>query len=146
MKGKPFGGRRRAVSLLAVISAATVASVMAGPVSASAAPVRPRTAAPAAVRPADAESCAGDTCMYLSNPSGGDPSTVFVNAWAYDSPFYGYFILTGPDGIHLKSNTTTWYAGGAHYTFKNVLAIVGRYCATGYSGGASEGAVCNQVN
>jgi hypothetical protein len=146
MKGKLLAWRRRAVPLLAVASAAIAASVLAGP--ASAAPVRQQTTTPAAVRPADAQSCGGNTCMYLSYPTGipgNSGVTVYVNAWAYHNPFYGYFILTGPDGIRLKSSTTTWYAGGAHYTFSNVKAVAGVYCATGYSGSASEGSACNYV-
>jgi hypothetical protein len=94
------------------------------------------------VVPLSAEGCAGDTCMYLSNPSGG---YVSIKGWPYNVGFYGYFRLTGPGGFKEDSPTASYPAGGAGYTFTDVPATVGQWCVTGFSGTINEGEPCESI-
>jgi hypothetical protein len=68
-----------------------------------------------------------------------------VKGWPYDVGFYGYFRLTGPDGLSKDSPTASYTAGGAGYTFTKIEAVVGKYCITGFSGTINEGEPCESV-
>lgn len=95
------------------------------------------------VQPYAAQGCSVNTCMYLSTPSGG---TVFIQGWAYNTSFYGYFRFTTPSGT-FYSATQTWLGGKENYAqVSNVLAIVGQYCVTGFtSAGSNLGTACENV-
>lgn len=95
------------------------------------------------IQPYAAQGCSVNTCMYLSTPSGG---TVFVQGWAYNTNFYGYFRLTAPSGTYYSA-TLTWLGGKGNYAqWSGVPAIVGQYCVSGFtSGGVSEGTACESV-
>lgn len=95
------------------------------------------------IQPYAAQGCSGDTCIYLSTPSGG---TVYVQGWAYSTDFYGYFRLTTPSGTYY-SGTHTWLGGKGNWIeWSGLSAIVGQYCVTGFtSGGVSEGTACESV-
>jgi hypothetical protein len=149
---KLLRGRRRAVlTLSSIIGLISIAALTAMAAPAGAATQAPATAAHHSLRapdklvrngPDDAQGCSIDTCMYLSTPSNGH---VYINAWAYDQSFYGYFVLTGPNGLKKTSPTETWYAGGAHYTWSNIPAVVGQYCVQGKSGSLNEGKPCENI-
>jgi hypothetical protein len=94
-----------------------------------------------AVSPPSAQTCAGDVCMFLSNPSGG---FVTVQGWAYYQGFYGHFTLVAPGGTQ-NSISYSWPAGGSIRAGFSARAIVGNYSVTGWSGSINEGTVCNRV-
>jgi hypothetical protein len=95
------------------------------------------------IQPYSAQSCSGNTCMFLSTPLGG---TVTVQGWAYGTSFYGYFYLTAPSGTYYSATKTWLGAMGNWAQWSNIPAIVGQYCVTGYSStGIFEGTVCNSV-
>ncbi|HEY4898704.1 MAG TPA: hypothetical protein VIH79_03180, partial [Candidatus Nanopelagicaceae bacterium] len=95
------------------------------------------------IQPYSAQSCSGNTCMFLSTPSGG---AVTVQGWAYGTSFYGYFYLTAPSGTYY-SPTQTWLGGKGNWAqWPGIAAIAGQYCVTGYSStNIFEGTVCNSV-
>lgn len=95
------------------------------------------------IQPYAAQGCHANTCMYLSTPSGG---TVYIQGWAYDTSFYGYFRFTTPSGT-FYSATQTWFGGRGNYAqVSNIPAIVGQYCVTGFtSTGSSQGTACEYV-
>lgn len=95
------------------------------------------------IQPLAAQGCSGDSCIYLSTPSGG---TVFTQSWAYDTTFYGYFRVSTPSG-YITSPTQTWLAGkGNYFQVNGISAIVGQYCSTAYtSSGSSLGTACENV-
>jgi len=104
---------------------------------ASAAPIAPASG----VIPLSSQGCGGNTCIKLSNPSGGN---VTIEGWAHSTGFYGYFHLSGPDGLSENSGSASWTAGGAGAYF-TVPATVGQYCMTGHSGSINEGTACESV-
>ena len=117
------------VGCAAVLGLGGVAAAM--PASAATAPA---VHAPAAVvKPLASSGCSGDVCISLTTPSGGK---VTVRIWAYNTTFYGYFLLTGPDGLDKTSPDNTNHAGGAGHSW-TVSAVVGRYCGSAVS--TSEG-------
>lgn len=129
--------------LLVSASTLTIAMMMsiAAPSVSQAAPLG---VAPAAlIQPYAAQGCSVDTCMYLSSPSGG---TVLIQSWAYNTNFYGYFVLSAPSGTYYSA-TQTWLGGKGNYAlWSGVPAIVGQYCVTGYtSTGTFEGTACESV-
>lgn len=81
--------------------------------------------------------------MYLSTPASG---TVYIQGWAYDTSFYGYFRFRTPSGT-FYSATQTWLGGKGNYAqVSNVPAIVGQYCVTGFTNtGNSLGTACENV-
>jgi hypothetical protein len=81
--------------------------------------------------------------MYLSTPSNGK---AYIRAWAYNSSFYGYFIVTGPS-LYTGSGTATWPAGGTNYNTGNFNAVVGKYCVQGidYSTEKVIGSPCESI-
>jgi hypothetical protein len=105
--------------------------------------VQPGTITTPSIQPYAAQGCSVNTCMYLATPSAG---TVFVQGWAYNTSFYGYFRLTAPSGTYYSS-TQTWLGGKGNYIqWSGVPAIVGQYCVTGFtSGGTSQGTACERV-
>lgn len=125
------------------VTALTIAIVMsiAAPSPSQAAPLG--TTSAASIQPYAAQGCSGDTCMYLSSPSGG---TVLVQSWAYSTNFYGYFVLSAPSGTYYSA-TQTWLGGKGNYAlWSGIPAIVGQYCVTGYtSTGTFEGTACENV-
>lgn len=129
--------------LLASASALTIAIMIsiAMPSVSQAAPLG--TTSVALIQPYAAQGCSGDTCMYLSSPSGG---TVLIQAWAYSANFYGYFVLSAPSGTYYSA-TQTWLGGKGNYAlWSGIPAIVGPYCVTGYtSTGTFEGTACENV-
>jgi hypothetical protein len=66
--------------------------------------------------------------MYLDDPMAG---AVNVHGWAYDQQFYGYFTLSGPNGLAKRTATQNWAAGGTGPTW-TVDAVLGKYCITGW--------------
>ena len=134
---------------IAVISSRLLCRAGAGLVVATAAllcataPAQATTTPAAHVVPLTAQGCSGDVCIYLSSPSNG---TVYVQAWAYNSSFYGYFHLSGPDGLSSNSSTITWIGGKGNYNqWSGVSAVVGQYCVTGYSYGDDIGRACESI-
>ena len=95
------------------------------------------------IQPYEAQGCIGDTCMFLSTPLSG---TVYVQGWAFNTGFYGYFRLTAPSGTYYSA-TQTWLGEKGNYAqWSGVLAIVGQYCVSGFtSAGADKGTVCKNV-
>jgi len=69
--------------------------------------------------------------MYLSTPLNG---TVYVQAWAYSSNFFGHFELKGPNKLDKNGNDQTWYTGKRNfYQWSNIPAVVGQYCVIGWT-------------
>ena len=95
------------------------------------------------IQPYTSQGCSGNTCIYLSTPSGGK---LLVEGWAYASNFYGYFRLTTPS-VTYYSATQTWLRGKGNYaSWPGLTAVVGQYCVTGYtSTGTFEGTACENV-
>ena len=91
-----------------------------------------------------------NTCIRLDNPSGGK---VEIQAWAYETTFYGHFELTGPNGLVSNSATETWQSGGGSNEKDratwHVSATVGTYCMTGWEPSGSTyiklGTTCRNV-
>lgn len=80
--------------------------------------------------------------MYLSTPSGG---TVYVDAWAYSTSFYGHWELVTPAGTY-NSPAETWTASPSDdYRWSSLTAYVGSYCVTAWSGSANLGTACESV-
>ncbi len=125
---------RRGVFLAGLAAALSLGGSVAATTPASAATTHVATARVAVVNPRtplSAQGCNGDTCMFLSTPSGGE---VYIQAWAYDVTFYGHFQLTGPNGLNKKSYDGTWYAGKTnYYQWNEIPAVVGQYCVTGWT-------------
>lgn len=134
------GSRRSfpAVLRTLVIVVLSVFSLVIGATAASAA--TPRTD----VVPFSATGCGGDACMFLSDISSG--ATVFVDAWAYNSTFFGHFDLTRNGSVIARSANITFDAGGNAWRFNNISAIVAEYCVVGWtSGGTFKGRACEAV-
>ncbi len=131
---------RKSSAVASTLVVALMMSVVAPSIS-QAAP--PETTSAPLIQPYAAQGCAGDTCLYLSSPSGG---TVLVEAWAYSTNFYGYFVLSAPSGSYYSA-TQTWIGGKGNYAhWSGIPATVGQYCVTGYtSGGSLEGTACEYV-
>ena len=141
---QPKGRRRTAIAGL------LTAVLCLGGLAAAAAPASAATTHPPAThavrhdaRPYSAQGCNGDVCIYLSTPSGGH---VYIQAWAYSQSFYGYFHLSGPNGLSKNSSTKTWIGGkGNYYQWNGITATVGKYCITGYSYGKNIGKPCENI-
>lgn len=134
---------RTMLAPLIVAAATTGAMVDYGPAADAAASAGTATTAARQVVPFAAQGCSGDVCIYLSSPSGG---AVYVQAWAYSSSFYGYFHLSGPNGLSTNSSTITWIGGKGNYNqWSEISAVVGQYCVTGYSYGEEIGKACESV-
>lgn len=131
---------RACVGLFAAIGLIFAGLVLALPNAQASATATHQSASPAS--PFTASGCAGDTCMFLSTPSGGH---VRIQAWPENSPgWHGHFHLTGPNGYSKNSPATT-YSPSHRYTFKTVPATVGKWCVTGWSGTINEGEPCENI-
>lgn len=118
----------------AVLAAAGALSIVA--------PLAGTTADASLINPDSAQGCSGNTCMYLSTPSGG---TVYVDAWAHSTSFYGHWELVTPAGTY-NSPAETWTASPSdEYQWSSLTADVGSYCVTGWSGSNNLGTACESV-
>lgn len=100
----------------------------------------PASAAPAEIVPMQATGCNANVCMFLSTPSNG---TVYIQAWARSTNFYGNFDLTGPAGLYRHGSTQTWFAGDHPNVQQwNESAVVGKYCVSGWENGNRIGFPC----
>lgn len=133
---------------LALAAFAVVAAVFA--LSVPAANAASPSASPAAVvQPASAVGCAGDDCIHLGDPSGGN---VLVAGCAWKTTFYGHIQITGPNGLSRNSKTQTWHST-SHYCqngdqaySQTVPAVVGQYCTIAWeASGTNYGKACESV-
>lgn len=135
----------RAALRTAVVVAFSALSIAGAATAASAAPqaTTNNTVASHAVVPFSAQGCGGNACMYLSNPSGG---YVYIDAWAYNTTFYGHMDLTRNGTVFRRTANRNWNAGGPAYRFTKVSAIVAQYCVVGWtSTGGFEGRACESI-
>lgn len=101
------------------------------------------TANPGSASPDSAQGCSGDTCLYLSTPSGG---TVYVVGWPYDASFYGHFELAVPGGGVYNTSAQTWTPGTSDaYEWSGLTATIGQYCVTAWTGDDNLGTACELV-
>jgi len=93
------------------------------------------------ITPLSATGCASNVCIYLAGNAGG---TALVQGWARSTSFYGYFTLTGPNGINVRSGTQTWLGQKGNYWSTSVgNAPAGTYCITGNPG---QGTACEHLS
>lgn len=129
----------------AVLSVLALSTALAPQASAAAGPQERPVASSSSntVKPLSASGCAVDTCIYVSDPANGQ---VEVDAWAYQTTFYGYLHFTGPNGLNKISGPATWLGHRGNHAYIGAPAVVGRYCVHGYlPDGYDEGTACENI-